>query len=122
MVNVWSEVSCVFFFKQKTAYEMRISDWSSDVCSSDLVPLPVEDDGLARSAPSAAGVDAAAISAFLDDVETAGLELHDLMVWRDGAVVTEAWRWPYSPDRLRMTHSMTKSFTACALEIGRAHV
>src|SRR3546814_4130102 len=27
-----------FFFKQKTAYEMRISDWSSDVCSSDLVP------------------------------------------------------------------------------------
>src|SRR3546814_4700701 len=38
----------VFFFKQKTAYEMRISDWSSDVCSSDLaiqreVPLPDPD-------------------------------------------------------------------------------
>src|SRR3546814_3845855 len=31
-----------FFFKQKTAYEMRISDWSSDVCSSDL-RLPVLD-------------------------------------------------------------------------------
>src|SRR3546814_4620724 len=29
----------VFFFKQKTAYEMRISDWSSDVCSSDLAPF-----------------------------------------------------------------------------------
>src|SRR3546814_2639916 len=29
-------VRFVFFFKQKTAYEMRISDWSSDVCSSDL--------------------------------------------------------------------------------------
>src|SRR3546814_4984445 len=29
----------VFFFKQKTAYEMRISDWSSDVCSSDLPVL-----------------------------------------------------------------------------------
>src|SRR3546814_7545163 len=28
--------SVFFFFKQKTAYEMRISDWSSDVCSSDL--------------------------------------------------------------------------------------
>src|SRR3546814_7720053 len=28
---------CFVFFKQKTAYEMRISDWSSDVCSSDLV-------------------------------------------------------------------------------------
>src|SRR3546814_374673 len=36
-----SFVVCVvffFFFKQKTAYEMRISDWSSDVCSSDLDP------------------------------------------------------------------------------------
>src|SRR3546814_8912718 len=33
----------VFFFKQKTAYEMRISDWSSDVCSSDLDDqIPVE--------------------------------------------------------------------------------
>src|SRR3546814_5269010 len=29
----------IFFFKQKTAYEMRISDWSSDVCSSDLGKL-----------------------------------------------------------------------------------
>src|SRR3546814_10088372 len=29
----------LFFFKQKTAYEMRISDWSSDVCSSDLRPF-----------------------------------------------------------------------------------
>src|SRR3546814_15253466 len=29
----------LFFVKQKTAYEMRISDWSSDVCSSDLIPL-----------------------------------------------------------------------------------
>src|SRR3546814_10870759 len=28
---------CFFFFKQQTAYEMRISDWSSDVCSSDLI-------------------------------------------------------------------------------------
>src|SRR3546814_9574980 len=35
-------VSCrVLFFKQKTAYEMRMSDWSSDVCSSDLQTGPV---------------------------------------------------------------------------------
>src|SRR3546814_4621076 len=33
-------MSCLFFFfKQKTAYEMRISDWSSDVCSSDLAVI-----------------------------------------------------------------------------------
>src|SRR3546814_1180910 len=42
----------VFFFKQKTAYEMRISDWSSDVCSSDLAakgnqtPTTASDPGL----------------------------------------------------------------------------
>src|SRR3546814_4402804 len=34
---------CFFFFKQKTAYEMRISDWSSDVCSSDLLRRLVVD-------------------------------------------------------------------------------
>src|SRR3546814_4777249 len=32
----------MFFFKQKTEYEMRISDWSSDVCSSDLEIAPTE--------------------------------------------------------------------------------
>src|SRR3546814_10400462 len=37
----------VFIFKQKTAYEMRISAWSSDVCSSDLAPLRVGAHGLA---------------------------------------------------------------------------
>src|SRR3546814_8485952 len=36
IVFVISTVEIVFFFKQKTAYELRISDWSSDVCSSDL--------------------------------------------------------------------------------------
>src|SRR3546814_2126931 len=43
-------VDCVFFFfKQKTAYEMRISDWSSDVCSSDLlVHNPPDRDLVAR--------------------------------------------------------------------------
>src|SRR3546814_9177396 len=36
-VCLYKCVFYVFFFKQKTAYEMRISDWSSDVCSSDLL-------------------------------------------------------------------------------------
>src|SRR3546814_18402395 len=43
---------CFFFFKQKTAYEMRISDWSSDVCSSDLLEA-----FLLRRIEEAAGVD-----------------------------------------------------------------
>src|SRR3546814_4065099 len=37
-----------FFFKQKTAYEMRISDWSSDVCSSDLARRRAGGDKIAR--------------------------------------------------------------------------
>src|SRR3546814_2546116 len=49
------KMSCVVvfvFFKQKTAYEMRISDWSSDVCSSDLPALRVAD-GVGRPALTA---------------------------------------------------------------------
>src|SRR3546814_13871420 len=42
-----SDVFSLFFFKQKTAYEMRISDWSSDVCSSDLVLVDHLDAGIA---------------------------------------------------------------------------
>src|SRR3546814_13226206 len=40
-----------FFFKQKTAYEMRISDWSSDVCSSDLGNVRVTQAGMTLTAP-----------------------------------------------------------------------
>src|SRR3546814_14393194 len=39
IAKIWLVFKCFFFFKQKTAYEMRISDWSSDVCSSDLLGL-----------------------------------------------------------------------------------
>src|SRR3546814_1067272 len=49
----------MFFFKQKTAYEMRISDWSSDVCSSDLIQ---NDSG---AGPASAWVGAAAVAAML---------------------------------------------------------
>src|SRR3546814_10835073 len=41
----------VLLFKQKTAYEMRIRDWSSDVCSSDLI-LPLERTGEVLEAPA----------------------------------------------------------------------
>src|SRR3546814_13752876 len=62
----------VFFFKQKTAYEMRISDWSSDVCSSDLTRDPGQGghDALraaARRAAELAGDDAAALARRLAD-------------------------------------------------------
>src|SRR3546814_9184397 len=47
-------LSVFFFFKQKTAYEMRISDWSSDVCSSDLVLQDAHALDLARDTPATA--------------------------------------------------------------------
>src|SRR3546814_1764492 len=52
-----------FFFKQKTAYEMRISDWSSDVCSSDLPaymgigPVPATANALRRAGLTVADLD-----------------------------------------------------------------
>src|SRR3546814_6587212 len=39
MKCIYLSLSFIFFFNQKTAYELRISDWSSDVCSSDLIAL-----------------------------------------------------------------------------------
>src|SRR3546814_7922870 len=53
----------VFFFKQKTAYEMRISDWSSDVCSSDLALRPAQDDHGAEGRAAARNAAAATASA-----------------------------------------------------------
>jgi CubicO group peptidase (beta-lactamase class C family) len=68
-----------------------------------------------RATPASRSVDSRRLLAFLDDIEASGLELHDLVLWRDGVVVAQGFRWPYRPDRPRMTHSMTKSFTACAI-------
>src|SRR3546814_1286504 len=50
-------VSIFFFFKQKTAYEMRISDWSSDVCSSDLdAKISIVGIGFSRGAEEVAAL------------------------------------------------------------------
>src|SRR3546814_2452252 len=46
---VYLYLLCFFFFKQKTAYEMRISDWSSDVCSSDLQLIAFSGKALGRN-------------------------------------------------------------------------
>src|SRR3546814_14767182 len=62
---ICSDVVCIFFFffKQKTAYEMRISDWSSDVCSSDLnMAVDRSPDGPAMGQPLGATQDSVALS------------------------------------------------------------
>src|SRR3546814_1938421 len=74
-----------FFFKQKTAYEMRISDWSSDVCSSDLAG---DDELLAlgalrldpgRSPPRAVGR-VALLGHHAFEAQPAGMAQHQLAV------------------------------------------
>src|SRR3546814_2276476 len=78
---------CVFFFKQKTAYDVRISDWSSDVCSSDLDAgaveprLPVEPGRvggkLVRRHRVVDLADVAAVGDRPADLRDLGLERHD---------------------------------------------
>ena len=80
-----------------------------------VLPLRGFTDGLSRSAPEAQGVSSTAILAFLADVEAADLELHGMMLMRNQRVVAEGWWWPYRADRVHITHSLTKSVTACAV-------
>src|SRR3546814_9783094 len=58
-----ADVNVFFFFKQKTAYEMRIRDWSSDVCSSDLRGLADGDHARLVGVDRADGLERAAIGA-----------------------------------------------------------
>ncbi|MET9505115.1 serine hydrolase domain-containing protein [Streptomyces sp. NPDC006622] len=70
---------------------------------------------LSSSTPSAQGVDASGVLAFLDAVDTAGaIEPHSLMVLRHGHVVAAGWWAPYTPDRLHLLYSLSKSFTSTA--------
>src|SRR3546814_16176960 len=64
-------VFVVFFFKQKTAYEMRISDWSSDVCSSDLPHRRLDDRAIAIDREHA--LDIGAVD--LDEIDGEGLKI-----------------------------------------------
>src|SRR3546814_3213195 len=97
-----------FFFKQKTAYEMRISDWSSDVCSSDLY--------VAQAKPAAEAVDG------FGQVEAGALELTDGVV--DANVPA---RYVYGTVEAPLAQVQnwvggTENANATLDEIGRAHV
>src|SRR3546814_15842052 len=87
-----------FFFKQKTAYEMRISDWSSDVCSSDLAPGPggdqrhqqrgVDQDPRARD-PGIAAVDRV-LRGVADQPGRVAHLVHDVVAGVDAGVAGDA--------------------------------
>src|SRR3546814_6991232 len=84
-------MSLLFFFKQKTAYEMRISDWSSDVCSSDLIVAEVY-------APTAA--DARAVASALRERFAATDGIVDI----DTSMEADAPREIVVVDRARAVH------------------
>jgi CubicO group peptidase (beta-lactamase class C family) len=70
---------------------------------------------LPASPPAAQGVDARGVQAFLDAIETApNIEPHGLMVLRHGQLVASGWWAPYTPDRLQLLYSLSKSFTSTA--------
>src|SRR3546814_8605330 len=63
----------IFFFKQKTAYEMRISDWSSDVCSSDLIAAAFRMLGVHNRVSAVAMMQARAFDDSADETYLPGL-------------------------------------------------
>src|SRR3546814_17096808 len=86
---------CFFFFKQKTAYEMRISDWSSDVCSSDLVLRMAERDAR-RIAAAPVVLGGRTFSIALASVKEAGVDRSEERRVGKECVSTCRSRWsPY---------------------------
>src|SRR3546814_9389852 len=74
LCSLYDVVQSCFFFKQKTAYEMRISDWSSDVCSSDLRRR--DDHRGSPERDAAAGVDGPACGAWLGPAVGETVRIH----------------------------------------------
>src|SRR3546814_7978221 len=80
---------CVFFCKHKTAYEMRISDGSSDWCSSDLATTPAAHESLGRAIPFHHSVRHPVIVAPIDVVDTPDRR-QLIYPWHDGVVLNHA--------------------------------
>src|SRR3546814_8868092 len=113
-----------FFFKQKTAYEMRISDWSSDVCSSDLPQIPFTRPGVDRVSGA-------------DKVEV-GIAAHDIPLVRKVGDATRRAKATISVEgrrgiedavarliegwRVDRVFKRSAAVRPVTLQIGRAHV
>src|SRR3546814_4647324 len=116
-------MSYIFFFKQKTAYEMRISDWSSDVCSSDLYwqaddaffSLIRDREVLTAIVAEVAGETVARANAN-EKAKTLKTIVANHLAGADGRAKVEHWvpKW--------MAFPPSASTARGGVEIGRAHV
>ncbi|HTE18189.1 MAG TPA: serine hydrolase, partial [Armatimonadota bacterium] len=75
---------------------------------------------LPRTRPEAAGIDPAAVVAFIDAVEQKVGGLHSFMLLRHGQVAAEGWWAPYAPEHPHMLYSLSKSFTSTAVGLAVA--
>lgn len=75
---------------------------------------------LPRRRPADAGVPPTALDALVRRWEATGVEVHGLVVLRDGAVVADLARAPYDAHRLQLVYSVSKTFTACAVGLAEA--
>jgi len=75
---------------------------------------------LRRSTPEEQGIPSEAINRFLDEVEGRSLELHSLMLLRNGLAVAEGWWAPYRPSDRHLLFSLSKSFTSTAIGFARS--
>jgi CubicO group peptidase (beta-lactamase class C family) len=76
---------------------------------------------LPRSTPGAQGVDSTGVQTFLDQMEAhPDVEMHSLMLLRNGHVVTEGWWSPYTPERVHLLYSLSKSFASTAAGLAAA--
>lgn len=63
----------------------------------------------------AVGVDSKEVQAFIDDCRENSIEVHSIMVLRHGQVASEAYKYPFGPDKKHMVYSVSKSFTSTAI-------
>jgi CubicO group peptidase (beta-lactamase class C family) len=84
------------------------------VFSSTLSAAP-DQDSLPRSMPENENVSVEGIRAYLADLKNNDIEIHSIMVVRNGKVVYEQWLDNHSPDSVHVMHSVSKSFTATAV-------
>src|SRR3546814_2283540 len=115
----------LFFFKQKTAYEMRISDWSSDVCSSDLIGGSRA--SIANITAELLGIDYKRVSVQIGDTASIGfsnLTGGSRVLFASAMVVTESAAQVIDQMKQRAAKiwGIAADQVAWENEIGRAHV